>query len=646
MKKIIILLLSITVLMTMKSSGQSPTLTLVGSSPSLAKGTINTEVLTAIIQSKQEQIEQRVFRNTIINEFKNSKYTKNLRNFTTYYYLYNLMNDIISGKNKTAITKSITENSAEFACVLGLALYYSKVTKFRDTINCMLDKNSYSFYIPNNLFEKVKVKANETDKKESYLTIGSTDVMNFNILIDLCYDVMLNNKKAQDKFKFQKDTSDNEFKTWYLTDNAYMISLSLLNSSIKNEKDAKVLANLNIEKARIDSLRKDIDNTLNSLFNMSKLSTDIIKELKSKLPDPPSSINISIQNLLVNLKDSINQIDLIDRIDSLVQSSDLSDKDKKIIDSIKADYIIFKEVYGFYNGLKRSNFKDFTLTKSQFNALKFILQEFSKLAKNQYENNVVSTIINFLLDNSIVEFTETNGTAQTTEELAKRNDGKGYLYIDIESLVTAIQKKFMDKPTYKLKPYITPFFSVGINNAIFTNNNTGLSGDTTSLPNLSFASEKLGLKWKLWNWKYTRSFDAGQKYKYFNITNIFNPWSYHRNNWKPGARHWYNPFSWGKPFNPDRAWLSPRPEPLVSDLHIIVYGSGLLYNLVSLKSDNNFNNAILGTGIGVTFYNGLSLNAGLGCPYTNNKFDLDKNMFFNFGVDIPIIEYIAALKNK
>jgi len=76
---------------------------------------------------------------------------------------------------------------------------------------------------------------------------------------------------------------------------------------------------------------------------------------------------------------------------------------------------------------------------------------------------------------------------------------------------------------------------------------------------------------------------------------------------------------------------------------IIIIGSGLLYNIVNLKSDNNFNYALIGTGVGLTFYNGLSVNAGLGCPYTDNRFDLTKNMFFNLGIDIPIIDYITSL---
>ena len=82
MKKI---LLSIALLATtfgqINAQGQGPTLNLVGGSV-LSKGTINTEVLTAIIQQKQEELRIKVFRDIVVANFQ--KADQSQKNFATY----------------------------------------------------------------------------------------------------------------------------------------------------------------------------------------------------------------------------------------------------------------------------------------------------------------------------------------------------------------------------------------------------------------------------------------------------------------------------------------------------------------------------------------------------------------------------------
>jgi hypothetical protein len=318
---------------------------------------------------------------------------------------------------------------------------------------------------------------------------------------------------------------------------------------------------------------------------------------------------------------------------------------KKIIALLDDNYDNYKNLINFYAGLQKSNFKDFTLTKEQYYSMKFIIVKFLEIAKNQYENNVVATVVDFMLENTLIEFSDDKGNPQPEAEATGTTD-KGYLYIDIESLVSEIDQKFSPTNKKGLGIYLTPFFSIGTNYASFIDSKNLLTTDNTGAPselkNLYYASEKIGIKWKLWNWKYTHSFEAGQNFKYFNQANIINPWAWHgkkwkyadKNRWKGGS---WNPFNWGHYWNPNRYWLRPQPKPLLSDIHIIAYGSGLLYNIANLKSESQFNYAVAGVGLGITFFNGLAINASLACPYTDNKFN-STNTFFNFGLDIPIIE--------
>lgn len=97
MKKSLTLTVVFSACFVLISLAQGPMLSLVGGSPSFAKGNINTEILSKVIQQKQEEVKQYVFRNTIIKEFNNSQYTDHLKNYTTYSFLYNLMDVMTSG---------------------------------------------------------------------------------------------------------------------------------------------------------------------------------------------------------------------------------------------------------------------------------------------------------------------------------------------------------------------------------------------------------------------------------------------------------------------------------------------------------------------------------------------------------------------
>jgi len=80
----------------------------------------------------------------------------------------------------------------------------------------------------------------------------------------------------------------------------------------------------------------------------------------------------------------------------------------------------------------------------------------------------------------------------------------------------------------------------------------------------------------------------------------------------------------------------------------MIYGSGILYNIVDLKSETNFNYAITGAALGLEFFNGLEFNLGYAMPLVskNNIGEMLDKGFINIGFDIPIFEYLKAAKNK
>lgn len=558
---------------------EGPKLQLTGNGSFVQKGNIDTEVLTAILQQKQEEIKLRVFRNTIVRQFNNSNYKKRLNNFTTYNYLYNLMDELTSGKNKTIMTKKLMECSAEFAFVYGLTLYANK---------------------SQNDAAKVKLKGARGTE------IQTEEVSVFNVRMDMCLDILLNNEdEFLQSFKFKESLDNGYYKSWYNNDNAYLKAVMANNGA-----DADYWASERILLEKKINAFLDLASQLNDLGNTITSSISNPSALKEELDILLNSIYTSSSS---ELKNKMTEIETTFgyTFDAKLKQ-DISDVKTYLNDNSE----VFVLLFNFYRGLEKSKFKDFTMTKDQYNAMKYILLEFIDVARNQYVNNdIISSVLEFLLDYTLVEYADQNGTIIREDEVEPGTlEQRGYLYIDISSLIIAVDANFGSIKRKGFLNYVTPFFSIGTNYASFEDGNSlgsDSNGNAQDINDLYFASEKLGIKWKLWNWKYTHSFEAGEAFNYYGYKK--------------------------------RSWRRPQQEPLLSDLYIMAYGSGLLYNLVDLKSEEGFDYAIFGAGIGLTFFNGLSLNVGYASPLVDKKLD---NGFINFGLDIPIIEYIGALSNK
>ena len=80
-------------------------------------------------------------------------------------------------------------------------------------------------------------------------------------------------------------------------------------------------------------------------------------------------------------------------------------------------------------------------------------------------------------------------------------------------------------------------------------------------------------------------------------------------------------------------YKTPQKVPVISNWYFFIYTSGILYNVVDVKTKQNFTEPIYGAGFGVSFFNKLKLN--LSGTY-NYDFGL------NLGIDIPLFEYLNA----
>ena len=142
-----------------------------------------------------------------------------------------------------------------------------------------------------------------------------------------------------------------------------------------------------------------------------------------------------------------------------------------------------------------------------------------------------------------------------------------------------------------------------------------LQEDGPGLTTVAWAGEKIGLKWRIWDWKYTRGREPGEVFKF------------HGRNYIRKVR---------------------AREPLVSNCYANVFASGLLYTVADLRSESTFNDPIVGLGGGVTWFNDLELNINYAIPMrSTQKFEDNMNAgFWNIGLDIPIFQYIRAAQEK
>jgi hypothetical protein len=168
-----------------------------------------------------------------------------------------------------------------------------------------------------------------------------------------------------------------------------------------------------------------------------------------------------------------------------------------------------------------------------------------------------------------------------------------YLVIDTDSNRVDIKVEEMlvylyDKYASETSSQVSLYFTVGYNYLGVLNTNY----------DISYASEKIGLKWKIYDHYKKRTYNS----KYF---------------------------------------LEKR-KPVINDFYILAFVSGLLYQIDALKSEEDFTQASYGLNVGVHFFNGLDLNSG----FTSVQLAGKRKLLFGAGFDIPITEYLSRLGKK
>lgn len=271
-------------------------------------------------------------------------------------------------------------------------------------------------------------------------------------------------------------------------------------------------------------------------------------------------------------------------------------KDKSLDKKILALCSISKTPLGLEN-----------ITEDQVTVVKLFLNEFANKSDFLFDRNVVKQLFNLLVEN----------THFGTDDVGKVNE----VYVDIESLILSLDKEFVNKQKsssvsarlFFINP--RPFITIGTSMATFIDNSNRLdkndSGQLIPMKNVSLATEKIGFRVTLYDRGYTSSFSPGETYKW------------HGRNY---------------------TWSTPQKRPLVYSVYYNIYASGLLYNVLNVKTNKNFDYGFIGSNLGMKFFNGLELSAGVACIWDGGL--ESRNVFAKFDFDVPIVDYLMALKKK
>lgn len=649
----------------------APTLQIGLDELSFSKGNLDAQLIMEIIAEKQEELKIKAIQSIFLKKVQNS-------GGTIYSFTDNVVRELVFEKDPKVRTKKILENTVNLVFVASYLNYYlstldgpskKNILLLADQFNCKptkTDKLTLASFV-NIQREKI-----EQINGKSEAEINEETIQFLSILIDLTSEVVKNDEKLKqlglmqisysstydymNKFsKLKKEKielkegvqntnhflyrSNSKLKTAdiksiqtisnqiysntsthlsgitnyiglinffvteysYRNDNLELFNDQLLNQiSITNYSDE--INNLNKLKTEIETIIKSLttqsltdEKLILELKNLNKIYFYVdkaVKAINNKNVNPKTVADIiytfhnEFKPLLLNQSyRSIKYIDVISNISGI--SNSLAKLLLKNNNSLR-----------LYN----ENINPFLLIASklyEFNEAETISQYLNLIEDIGYifpddnVKNALSTVITFVKDYTVI---------------SESDSGKEVINFNVESFLVKLQQI---RP-YKLNRWQF-HFTVGTNNAYFQKNLVMNDGSITR--NLSYVGEKIGVKFKFWDNSFWMNRNPGETYsigdsKYVKTTH-------------------------------------PK-EPLISNIHTLIYGTGLLYNLVNTKSNKVFNMPLIGTGVGITFFNALDLNLTYGVPIFSDS-DFGKsfdNSFFNLGFDIQFIEYYKRLREK
>ncbi len=626
---------------------EAPTLQVGLDGLSFSKGTLDAQLIMEIIAEKQQELKIKAIQNVFLTKVENA-------GGTVYSFTNNVVKELITEKDDAIRTKKILENTVNLVFVTTYLHYYLQQLEDQQKEHFMKLAADFGYH-PEGFKDSISltslVKPKELFKNKAYKDKEGVSFIAF--LLDMASETVRHDKKLKqlglmqisysstyeymnryknkinyiptdstdiEKYKINADHVYREMSdaltkvTNYIGVYNYIVEhfsfrndkLAVFGQKALDEK-AKLKARESFESLLITSrttVKTLIEEAISSeaispvekkaeITNLTNIYTYLDKVIKQQSNIKDSSVGADIlytfyQEFIPLLKkqsyNSVRYLDLITTLDTFCAQLAvvmLGNKNIRIEDGLVNNFFLLaSKLYQF----------DKATTISEY--LKLI-EDIGYIFPDENIKNSLSTVVSFIKDYTVIN---TN------------NRGNEVLDFNVESFIMKLQN---------LKPYKHSrwqfHFTVGLNNAYF--DKAVILKDGSTLTNLSYVSEKIGVKFKLKDWAFYYPRNPGETYLIDGIAYV-----------KTG----------------------PPKEPLISNWHLLAYGSGLLYNLVNSKTNNEFDMPLAGIGTGVTFSNALDFNISVGIPIFSDKSIQDSfdYPFINVGFDIQFIEYYKRLQEK
>ncbi len=384
-------------------------------------------------------------------------------------------------------------------------------------------------------------------------------------------------------------------------------------NSLKENRKAKYLELVkepNIHKEVINGLLSKIENKFNDDKKQDKLiiplNTNDTSKIKNEMSNPIADLYLRLKSTIK--KDSVDMNDII-YIENVfrkklvtAQYNDIDNRFKTINDGLAEELDILIPI------LKIEALKGLKLGK--YNEQLFTLFQFISNLDQLNKAETFTSIVDMLREGSAIvredlpegEFKD--GYLIFMNAIKKYsivNSQENFVQVDVASFLTELEQYFNrnDESNFAL------YLSLGLNQNIFLKDEFTFPGSNEGIESIGFASEKLGLKFKLNNFK-----------RFSGYNNVIK----------------------------DDPYLNTK-APFINEWYAVIYGSGLLYSLANTSTNENFDFTHVGIGTGLRFYNSLDVNFTVGFPFVQDR-DFGSDVFVGFGFDIPLGEYLEKIGGK
>lgn len=597
------------------------------------RGTLDIALLSEIISRKQDEVKNELIQRYVLDKMKGKSFA-----FTN--FAYSSFHALLNLKDKHAIKKELLSQLTIFSLQVGFAETFTKISaeqpsEIFKTLLQRLDIN-ISGFDQAGLF--LKLFANDLTTSVDSMPLYSQLVM------DMTYEAIMNNDFLKEKgfIKIHPDLIGfyNHYNLYqkYKSNQTYENAYTLIAEALKVLVDYFPLFEKfsNDPRLTIESLMKrtptsleqskvlmEIDQAMNLLdvydANLKSTDQDIPKSFTDEMTQVLSGMwDFNSRNQTDSLNININDYIFLDQkvssvVDEAVALGLLGAEQKKQVDEVKLTVfnfllnqlnVVLEKSGDNLSGLKNTDISRYanlikiitSLGKlDQVNSYEYIFNTLGQLGINQINRSdlrIIKDLIYFLEAHTLFD------------------NKSNTISVEVESLVLTLLGRYENR----VDKNVNLFLGTGLGQTLNINQNTEdpiLDQEGNELQNLGFASEKIGVKFKLIN-------NKKRKAQLDKLTT-----------------------------NPLEKYSL---QPIISDFYLLTYGSGFLYNIANLTTAGDaFNYSMVGFGAGLAFFNSLDVNLWISFPIVNSAnpdnswFD---RQFIGFSFDIKLTEYLTEVAKK